>query len=136
MAKSNKFFTKQSDVKWAVETKHYTADATRNGHDGYWVRLTSKATGEVGIKHFGRTLAVCAETVLCFEVQAAHAECLREAQQVTKAKAAAQAAPVLPLTYRSLTQAELEAQCPDFHNLPCAWMDAIEAQQEVWEQAA
>jgi hypothetical protein len=35
-----------------------------------------------------------------------------------------------------LTEAELEANCPDFYQMPCAWMDEIEATREPWELAA
>ena len=34
---------------------------------------------------------------------------------------------------RSLSQAELEAFCPEFTDAACPWLDAIEATKEPWE---
>ena len=39
----------------------------------------------------------------------------------------------LGIPCRSLSQAELEAFCPEFTDVACPWLDAIEAAKEPWE---
>ncbi len=110
-------FQKINEREWKGESAHYTLSVKRNGHCGYWMVLTNRTTGVASAPRFGKHFKALASWVAKFE-----------------ASAAANA----PIEYSkcSKSQAELEADCPDFHNLPCAWMDSIEATQDVWEMAA
>lgn len=121
----SKVFKKVDERTWTAESANYTAVVTRNGHCGYWMTLTSKTTGKQSGKLYGKHFKALASWFPIYETDKTRV------QLATEAKLA-------PIEYSkcSKSQDELETQCPDFHNLPCAWMDEIEAHQDIWEKAA
>lgn len=88
----SKVFHKVDAMNWKGETANFALAVKKNGHVGYWMVLTNKATGKASAPRYGKHFKALASWVAKFE------EWARE--ETAK---------------YSMTQSQLEASCPDFY---------------------
>ncbi len=87
----SKVFNKVDAKTWKGETANFALDVKRNGHCGYWMVLTNRATGKKSAPRYGKHFKALSLWIAKFEAS------VQEAAKCSK------------------SQAQLEASCPDFY---------------------
>lgn len=159
-------FIRVDERTWKVERADYTGVVTRNGHCGYWMVLTDREGGKKSGRLYGKHFKALASWFPIWESRSQHVELVAAQSEVAQSESTqnetAQPETAQPETAQvemtqvetedaqlaaedieysnfcgsSKSQAQLESECPDFHNLPSEWLDFIETHMEQWEKAA
>lgn len=63
----SKVFQKVDAKTWKGETAHFALSVKRNGHCGYWMVLTNKATGKASAPRYGKHFKALSLWIAQFE---------------------------------------------------------------------